>query len=180
MRLFIAFDVSEEVKDYLSGLQKQIPEDSKVNLVKEFHQTMKFLGDVDENKVDKIKALLSNVDFTKFTAKTAELGVFPDEKMVRVVWIGLEPKDIIIGLQQEIESALMDLFPKDKRFHPHLTLARVKFVKDKKNFMEKLKKISVKEIEFPVNSFKLIKSTLTREGAVYEDVAEFALKPREK
>jgi 2'-5' RNA ligase len=157
MRLFIAFDVSEEVKDYLKELQKQLPEDSKINT---------------------IKALLSNASFTQFAAKTDGLGVFPSEKMIRVAWIGLEPKDKIVELQQQIESALVGMFPKDERFHPHITLARVKFVKDKKNFMEKLNKLPVKEIEFPVNSFKLIKSTLTPEGPVYEDVAEFALKPQ--
>ena len=180
MRLFIAFDVSEEVKNYLVDLQKQLPKDAKLNPVKEFHLTLKFLGDMDDSKVDNIKALLSNVDFTQFTAKTSSLGIFPDEKTIRVVWVGLEPKDKITAFQKEIESALADLFPKDTRFHPHLTLARVKFVKDKKDFIDKIKKISIKEIEFPVNSFKLIKSNLTPEGSVYEDVAEFSLKPLKK
>lgn len=180
MRLFIAFDVSEEVKNHLLDLQEQLPKDSKLNLVKEFHETLKFLGDVDEKKVDKIKAMLSNVDFTQFAANTKGIGVFPDEKLIRVVWVGLEPKDKIIGLQQEIETALLDMFPKDTRFHPHLTLARVKFVKNKKDFIKKLNRLTIKDIEFPVSSFKLIKSTLTPEGPVYEDVAEFSLKPQEK
>lgn len=178
MRLFIAFDVSEEVKNYLLGLQKCLPEDSKLTLVNEFHETLKFLGDVDDDKVGTIKALLSNISFTQFNAMTKGIGVFPDEKMIRVVWVCLEPRDKIVALQQEIENALLDMFPKDTRFHPHLTLARVKFVKDKKDFMEKLKKIPGKEIEFSVSSFKLIKSTLTPEGPVYEAVAEFALNPQ--
>lgn len=178
MRLFIAFDVSEEVKNYLSKLQLCFPKDVKLNFAKNFHLTLKFLGDVDENKVDKIKAALTNVDFTKFIAKTSSLGVFPDEKIIRVVWVGLEPKETLVALQQEIENNLSDLFLRDTRFHPHLTLARVKSVKDKNTFIEQLNKIPAKEIEFSVNSFKLIKSTLTPEGPVYEDVAEFALKPR--
>lgn len=178
MRLFIAFGVSEEVRNHLLDLQKNLPLDAKLNLVKEFHETLKFLGDVDDDNVDMIKALLSNISFNQFTAKTSGIGVFPDEKLIRVVWVGLEPKDKITGLQQEIEKALLDVFPKDTRFHPHLTLARIKFVKDKKDFMEKLKKLPVKEIEFPVSSFKLIKSTLTPEGPVYEDVAEFSLNPQ--
>lgn len=178
MRLFIAFDVSEEVKNYLTELQNNLPEDSKLNLVKEFHMTLKFLGDVGEDKIDTIKALLSNISFAQFTAKIGGMGVFPDEKMIRVVWVGIEPKDAITGLQQEIEKALLDMFPKDARFHPHLTLARVKSVKDKKVFMEKLNKLTIKELEFPVNSFKLIKSDLTPKGPVYKDVAEFSLNPQ--
>jgi 2'-5' RNA ligase len=178
MRLFIAFDVSEEVKNYLLGLQKKLPSDSKFNLVKEFHLTLKFLGDVDTDKVDAIKAFLSNISSNQFTAKTRGLGVFPDEKMIRVVWVGLEPEEKIAALQQEIEKALLDMFPRDTRFHPHLTLARVKSVKDKKDFIEQLNKLTIKEIEFQVNSFKLIKSELTPDGPVYEDLAEFSLKPQ--
>lgn len=178
MRLFIAFDVSDEVKNHLLGLQKYLPDDSKLSLVKEFHETLKFLGDVDDGKIDTIKALLSNISFTQFKAKTSGIGVFPDENIVRVVWVGLGPKEKIVALQKEIENALLDVFPKDERFHPHLTLARVKFVKDKKDFMVNLKKIPIKEIEFSVSSFKLIKSTLAPGGPVYEDVAVFDLNPR--
>lgn len=178
MRLFIAFEVSEEARNYLSYLQTHLPKDATLNLAKDFHLTLKFLGDVDADKVDKIKAALTNVDFTKFTAKTSRLGVFPDENLIRVVWAGLEPKETIVGLQQEIENNLSDLFPKDTRFHPHLTLARVKSVKDKKAFIRQLNKIPTKEIEFSVNSFKLIKSNLAPGGSVYEDAAEFVLKPQ--
>lgn len=178
MRLFVAFGVSDEVKNYLTELQNELPEDSKLNLVKNFHLTLKFLGDVEEDRMDKITALLSNINFTKFTVKTAGIGVFPDENLIRVVWVGLEPKDKIVALQQEIETALSGMFPKDERFHPHLTLARVKSVKDKKDFMQKLKNIAVKELEFTASAFKLIKSNLTPEGPVYEVVAEFSLKPQ--
>jgi len=178
MRLFIAFDVSEEIKNYLKDLQNQLPSGSKLNLVTDFHMTLKFLGDVADDKVDSIKAGLSNICFSQFSAKTSELGVFPDENRIRVVWVGIEPKDKIIALQQEIESALINMFPKDEHFHPHITLVRVKSVKDKKDFIKKLNNFTIKEIEFPVSSFKLIKSTLTPDGPVYEDVAEFALKPK--
>ena len=108
-----------------------------------------------------------------FTAGLSNIGVFPDENYIRVVWLGLEPKRKIIELQQKIDNALAGIFPMDKRFHPHITLGRVKFVKDKKKFVEILKEIKVEKKSFEISDFKLIKSTLTPEGAVYEVLNEF-------
>ena len=64
-------------------------------------------------------------------------------------------------------------FKKDTRFHPHVTLARVKFVKDKQDFIKSLKEIKIEKKSFEITEFKLIKSTLTGEGPIYEDLAVF-------
>ncbi len=68
---------------------------------------------------------------------------------------------------------MKELFPKDKRFHSHATLARVKFIENKEKFKENIKKIRLEKKEFGVDCFKLIKSVLTGEGPVYEVVKEF-------
>ena len=52
----------------------------------------------------------------------------------------------------------------------HLTIARVKYVDDKKEFNERIKRIGVKEIKFDLNEFKLKKSELRRLGPVYTDL----------
>jgi 2'-5' RNA ligase len=101
--------------------------------------------------------------------------VFPSESYIRVVWIGLKGDGFLKKLQKEIEKKLEEFhFRKDFEFLPHLTLARVKFVSDKDRFISSLKKIEVEEKELEVKEFKLIKSTLTREGPVYEDVGVFS------
>ncbi len=174
MRLFIAIELPAEVKEHLEQLQKKIDGHyAQLTLAKEIHLTLKFLGDVSEQKIDEIKQKLEKIDFGSFEASLGRTGVFPDEHYVKVVWIGVEPANSINFLQQKIEKALAGLFEPDTRFTPHLTLARVKFVKDKKLFIENLRKIEAEKKEFLVDSFKLIKSTLTPKGPVYEDVAEF-------
>ena len=173
MRLFIALDL-EELKDYFKKLQQQIPSDvAKLKPVSSFHLTLKFLGETD--KLDEIKQALSIVKFKPIKLTLDKIGVFPAESYVRVVWIGLKGNDELKQLQKAIESSLEKLhFRKDFEFLPHLTLARVKFVKEKPEFLKKLKSIKVEPKGITIKEFKLIKSELTREGPVYTDLAGFS------
>ncbi|MBD3361323.1 RNA 2',3'-cyclic phosphodiesterase, partial [Candidatus Woesearchaeota archaeon] len=165
MRLFIAFDVSEEIKSYCRQIQEQLP-DSDSKIVKDFHLTLRFLGECDEEETKDIIRKLNQVKFSSFKAKTSDLSVFPDENFIRVVWLGLEPKDKIVELKERVEKELN--LTRDERFHPHITLARIKFLKNKSDYINKLKEIKIKEVEFEVNKIKLYKSELTKEGPVYE------------
>lgn len=171
MRCFIAIDVSEQFYDYFKELQNNLKTNIKATFTKTFHLTLKFLGEIEENKVEKVKDSLKNIKFEPFKVSLSNLGVFPNENYIRVIWIGLEPKDKIIEFQQKIDNELISLkFKKEKKFHPHITLARVKHIEDKKEFITNLKQIKTQNLEFNINSFKLIKSTLTPEGPVYEDL----------
>jgi len=173
MRLFIALEF-EELSDYFKELQEKIPK-AKSTFPKKFHLTLKFLGEVDEKKVEEIKERLSKIDFDSFKVKLGGTGVFPNEKFVRVVWAGVEDGEKITELQQKIEKSLEGLFKKDTRFHPHITLARIKFIENdkKEEFIQGVKAIQVEPKETEIKNFKLVKSTLTPEGPVYEDLGVY-------
>ena len=133
MRLFIAIELPTDVKEHLEQLQKKIDGHfAQLTLAKEIHLTLKFLAEVNEQKISEINQKLKKIDFGAFTASLGRTGVFPDEHYVKVVWVGAEPENSINFLQQKIEKSLSGLFEPDTKFTPHLTLARVKFVKDKK------------------------------------------------
>ena len=177
MRTFIAVDLPQEVKDELASAQKQLSAAAaKMIPAHEFHLTLKFLGEITPAKVDSVKNCLSNVRLKSFIAIVAGIGAFPNESYARVVWAGVEPEDDFVQLQNAIDDSLEKEFKRDKGFKPHLTLARVKFVSDKKQFIQQLRQIKLKEVKFPVESFKLKKSTLSDHGAVYEDLAVYDLK----
>lgn len=172
MRIFVAVTVPNDVKDELKRIQGSLTE-AKLGLVKVFHLTLKFLGDVAEPKVEEVKQALQKIEFKQFKTALTETGVFPNENYVRVVWVGVKPVEFM-ELQKQIEKCFECMgFKREKRFHPHLTLARVKFIQDKELFKKVLKDIKVEKLEFEINEFKLIKSTLTREGPIYEDLAVF-------
>jgi 2'-5' RNA ligase len=164
MRLFAAIKLPEEIAGELRKLQKQISDDG-LRFVKDFHLTLKFYGEVQEDKVGKLKEELSKVKFEPFEASLNGVGVFPNMHHINVVWLGLEPEQKFREIADQIE--------KDERFKAHITLARVKFLKDKPGFRQKLESVTVPKLSFKVDKFYLIKSTLTPEGPVYEDLAEF-------
>lgn len=172
MRLFIAVDFNE-LKDYFAGLQGLLPKNSKLSMARTFHLTLKFLGDVQPNGVDEIKGILKNIKHSGFSVSLGTIGVFPSEGYVRVVWVGIKPEDDILGLQENIDESLRELFKKEKSFRAHITLARVKFVEDEKSFAKNLKKIKVENKKIEIKDFRLIKSTLTPKGPIYEDLGVF-------
>lgn len=177
MRLFIAFEASQEAKEQLLNVQKQLQtNNTKLTLTKSFHLTLKFLGETTPAKAEETRKKLAAIQFKPFTAKLNGIGVFPAEDYVRVVWVGIEPGEIICELQKKIDEALTGIFPKEKDFQPHITLARVKFVQDKKQFTEHIKKLKAEPISFEVKEIKLIESKLGRDGPEYTDIATYSAK----
>jgi len=169
MRLFVAIDLDEE--DYFKQIQGQLPK-IKGSFPKTFHLTLKFLGET--GKKDAIIKKLEKIRFKPFKLKTTKMGVFPSDNYIRVVWLGLNENKDLMKLQEDIEKSLEEFnFKKDFDFHPHITLARVKFIPDKKGFIDKVKQINIEEKGFEVKEFKLIKSELTRERPIYEDIKTY-------
>jgi len=171
MRLFIALDLDN--KEYFEQIQDLLPE-AKAIYPKAFHLTLQFLGETD--KLSQITVVLKKIKFNKLKLRTAKIGVFPDEHHPRIIWLGLQDNQDLMQLQKDIESAVEKFkFRKDKKsFHPHITLARIKFLKSNNNYMKELNKIKPEQKEFEIKEFKLIKSELTEQGPVYTDLEVFS------
>ena len=131
---------------------------------------MKFLGEVSEEQMKIVEEKLRKIKIKKFNAKISDAGIFT-ETFVRIIWIKIENCE---ELQKEIDEILSGLFEREKRFMSHLTIARVKFCKDKKKLIEDVEKLKLNE-EFSVNEFELMKSDLKREGPVYEVLEKYSL-----
>ncbi|MFH1399592.1 MAG: RNA 2',3'-cyclic phosphodiesterase [Candidatus Woesearchaeota archaeon] len=167
MRLFVAIDVPDGIIVELHRLQSLLI-GAKLRRVSVFHLTLKFLGEVAD--VHWGEEQLNKIKFESFKTCLNNMGVFPNEKYIRVVWVGLTPKGLL-ELQQQVETVLG--YGKGERFVPHLTLARVGMVADKQRFQQLLKSIDVVPVEFSVDNFKLIQSTLTPKGPIYKTLKTY-------
>lgn len=172
MRLFIAIDFNE-LKDFFIELQKLLPRNAMLSLIKTFHLTLKFLGEVQPDKVEQIVNSLKGIKFDPFSLFLDSIGIFPSENYIRVVWVGLKPEEKVVELQKSIDESLKEMFKKEKDFKSHITLARVKFPEDKKAFVEQLRKIKIENKKVEIKDFRLIKSTLNPKGSIYEELSIF-------
>ncbi len=177
MRIFIALELPESVRERLGQLQGKLKgTENRIRWVDPslIHLTMKFLGEVKENNLEKVIQTARNAAgrFSLFEMKIGKTGVFPSFSSPRVIWVGIEEgKDKLETLAAELEEKLgQEGFSRSSRkWTSHLTLARVKVLKEK----EKLKALllqyckEVEGIEVKVNSLSVIKSELAPQGAIY-------------
>jgi 2'-5' RNA ligase len=180
MRCFIAIDLPEDVKKEIFKVQTEISKisDVKMKLVEpeNLHLTLKFLGEIDDAQANQIKEALNGIKFKKFEGTLNQIGIFPTPNFIRVIWIGMEPSVLIKEMHAKIDEELSKLkIKKEKQFESHITLSRVKFVKEKEALIAKLKEVKVPKLSFKVEDFVLKKSILTGQGPVYEDVTKFGL-----
>lgn len=172
MRCFIAINLPDEIKNKIVEVAKGLPNKGIKKVERQnLHLTLKFLGEIDEKKVLEIKEVLENINFNRFEVSLKNFGFFPDRNFIKVVWIGIEKgKEKIIELQKQIDSELEKIgFKKEKNFEPHLTIARVKFLENKKEFLDIFNKLKFED-NFSVSNFDLMRSFLRREGPVYEKI----------
>ena len=181
-RLFVGIPISEKVKLNLSQFVKQLTATgADLNLVsiENLHFTVKFLGDVAEDKIAEIKGKLKAAikDKPKFRVQLKEVGVFPSWQMINVIWIGTDSRELI-SIIKETNKALEEIRPEELSTSvAHLTVARVKSRKNKEKLQEVLQKFKSENFgEMVINKVVLYESKLTKKGPIYTEVETFLLK----
>lgn len=183
IRAFVAVDLEpqtvQKIADAIDRLRPRIP---GIRWVAHgnFHLTLKFLGDIDEAKVEPIAAVLEHdlCPFSSFTINAKGLGVFPDLKRPRILWVGLRG-EALSALASIVEKALMPLgFAAEKRaFTPHLTIGRWReFKGSPQQLGDEMANWQTHEFG-PTNVTEVIlfQSVLKPEGAVYHPLKVIAL-----
>jgi 2'-5' RNA ligase len=182
-RSFIAIDIDEAVRRRLVAAQQQLASTGgELKLVEpeNIHVTMKFLGDVPDNKIgavaDALRAAAEGAQ--PFDITVRGIGVFPNLRYMRVIWAGVaDGRDAVIAIQRSVDRELQKLgFPPERDFVPHLTLARVKTAKRKEQLAATIKEIG--KMEFGVTrarAVELKQSTLTSKGPIYSTLARIEL-----
>ena len=184
MRAFIAIELPPEIKQGIAKVQEELRKtgaNAGWTRPEGIHLTLKFLGEVPEERASEILAALTGAakGSGKLNLAVAGAGAFPNGKNPRVLWLGVTGDVEKLGsLQAAAENAMTGMgFEREKRkFSPHLTLARIKFPKPRDNWQLKIEGIrDVKLGGFEADRVSLMKSELKREGAVYRSVGRISL-----
>lgn len=186
MRTFIAIELSEPIRDALGQVQahlKYTGSDVKWVGKNNIHLTLKFLGEVDEDRCEKVKAALDEIakEFKAFEIDLNGLGVFPSLNAPRVIWVGLDKgAKESTDLAKRIDEAMSKLgFKEETRpFAAHLTIGRIRSSKNRSALCEKIEKLNFDSATAgsqQVDSIILFQSTLTPTGPIYTKLHESRL-----
>ncbi len=178
MRLFIAIDLSEDLRSKLAALPHELPGAKWVKR-EQIHLTLRFLGEIAGEKAEEITTRLRVVEVPEFSLRLQSGGYFPPKsRNPRVLWLGTERAAPLVSLKEQIDEVLLELGidPEERDFHPHITLARLKNAKaaDVERFItEKLRGFSAESLF--VQNFILYESVLNNRGAEHTAIASYVL-----
>jgi len=188
IRSFIAIELPEDLKLGLAQLQRTLKANKRpwVKWVHPYgiHLTLKFLGNIEAAKIDDItKAMQAAArGIPPFHLEAKDLGAFPNLRRVQVVWVGISGDlDKLGQFVQRIESNLVPLgFATEGRpFVPHLTLGRVRNEASFEERQELGQLIASAKFEvayaIEVEAVNLMRSQLSREGAIYSVISSVKL-----
>jgi 2'-5' RNA ligase len=178
LRLFVAVEVPEPAKDAVERAfapwREEFPR-ARWAPRENWHVTLKFLGRTWPRLADWVPQRVGEAaaDVPRFAARLRGVGSFPSAKRGRALWAGFEDTDPIAALAAEIEAALADEFPTEKRpFHPHLTVARSD---PPLKLPTAYGDTELESDVWDVDHVVLFRSHLRRPAPVYEPVARFPL-----
>ncbi|MCK9266520.1 RNA 2',3'-cyclic phosphodiesterase [bacterium] len=168
MRTFIGIRISEEIKKNfleITGKLSSKTKEARIVPPENLHITLKFLGNVETSCLANIKDILSNIcgEFEPFDMQVKGLGVFPEQKQLRVLWIGVKSNGYLKSLNRKIEEEFEKLgFPNEKRFKEHITISRFRSLPNLSvinNLMDRFSEHSFGVMN--VEGVELIESVLT-------------------
>jgi len=175
VRLFVAIDFPGGIRERLrSPLEILKQSRARLSLVDPeiIHMTLKFIGEVPPERVERIMSALETIRVEPFELRISGIGS-NNARQPRVIWCTIEDAGRSAALHDRIEAVLEPLgIPREGRpFRPHATLARVKQYDPSLTAM--LRDIPAGDYgSFTLRSWQLKKSTLTPQGPVYETLLE--------
>jgi 2'-5' RNA ligase len=183
-RAFIAIDIPLEpgIIEQINKLKSDFINE-KIKWVKPYHYhiTLQFLGNVENSDIQHINESLDEVscNFSGFSLELTEFGVFKNLGNPRVLWIGFRTCEELAKLKNAVENEMNRFgFEKsNKAFSPHLTIARIKMIKQ----VEKLKQLidtykgRILQV-IDVNEIILYESILRQEGPEYKVIKRHSLR----
>ncbi len=135
--------------------------------VRQLHITLRFLGDVEEDRIDEIEAIVNDVlrGVRRCRLNLKGTGVFPNERAPRVMWVGIDTELPLAHIAEELSVRLESAgIPFDgKPFKPHITVGRIE---GRCNITPMLNKYRTTEFTTYIPpAVHIMKSELTPRGA---------------
>ena len=184
MRTFLAITLPDRLRAELAALQDQLrATEADVNWVEpaHLHLTLKFLGEMAEERLPELVAVLTTAvsAIPRFTLSADGVGAFPTERHPKIIWVGLQRDVERLGqLARAVDAACAHMgFPTETRpFAAHVTLGRVRTPRRLAALSDSLARTAfASTTEIPVTTVTIFESRLSSRGPTYFPQAMVAL-----
>ena len=183
IRSFVAIEFPSSTQDVIirqtSDLRKHYP-NPVIRWVKpgNIHLTLKFLGNPEQTDLEKLASALTHEasQVEPFSISFTSLGMFPNPKNPRIIWIGVNSPSILGELQKQVETiTLRHGFQTEKRpFSPHISLGRIvsrDSITNIENLTLELGSVNVSNIDkVKISAIRIFKSDLRANGPIYTSI----------
>lgn len=180
-RLFVAVKIPETIAGKIEEIRREaypIPNNYRWEPKEKYHLTLKFLGDIEENRNESIIKALENVASRNARINLAfdKFGFFKKSPVAGILWFGFNAGKNIYEIAEQIDIKLNEIgFEKERRpFKPHLTLLRLKGGEDPE-LLKNILNFDVPQIDFIADELVLMKSKLLKTGSIYDDLKKINL-----
>jgi len=180
-RVFCAVELPDVVRarleDHILRLRKEVPEAAASwSRVENIHLTLKFFGNVEVKRIEKISAAAERVvkQFSTFPIAVGETGVFPRPSRPQVLWIGVsDPSGQLSALQEKFEDecAAEGFEKEDRAYRPHLTIARLRKPEGARQLAEAHLRMQFETIEVRLKELVIFRSELSSKGSRYTPIS---------
>ncbi len=177
MRLFVALDLPWRLRDQLSSLAMNLTGIACVP-PENYHITLRFIGEVSRLAAQEIDEALAALHATGFALTLAGVGAHEKAGRVTALWVGVDRSAALDHLRAKVETALQraGLPAERRRFHPHVTLARMGEPGAEPGFAHWVQRHNLYRSDpVAVDHFTLFSSQLGGDAAIYTPEVEYAL-----
>jgi len=177
IRLFVAVYPPPDIRARLAGLCAGIT-DARWVSPENMHLTLRFIGEVEEPRLEDIGYELRGIRAASFPLTLAGVGHFENRGRVRAIWAGVQPSPELVELQHRVDAAIRraGLGTEGRRFSPHVTLARLKNAKPDAVGRWLQANGAFRGFPFDVSEFTLFASHQGKEAAVYQPLEDYPLR----
>ena len=164
MRLFIAIQLSDDIRNSLSAVQTHLRDHGvrgNYTKIENLHLTLAFIGEYSDP--DSVLEVIRSVPFSPFPMRIEGFGSFGD-----LYWCGIGENDTLLSYVKRLRRALAgnDIPFDHKKFSPHITLIRKAEYDRRRGFPG----VTVPDVSMQVSGVSLMRSDRTKSGMVYTEV----------
>lgn len=185
-RVFCSIDLPAEVRgrvaEHISQLKHTVPEtQASWSRPENIHLTLKFIGEIPQTRVEQLSEATSRavIGIGPFKLKLEQTGTFPPHGPPRVLWIGITDCDDQLNelyARLEDECAREGFKKEPRRYHPHLTLARLRKPHGARTLAAAHHELKFKPAEILASELLVVRSELGRNGSKYTIISRHALR----